>query len=178
MLERTIPLPAKFVSAFIYREEEQYISAKNILQKKFGPADFESEKLNFNFTNYYANEMGKPLFRRFLSFQKLCKIQDFVKIKLFCIKLERKFSEYRKRRVNIDPGYITEAKFVLTTTKDYSHRIYLGKGIYAEVELYYSDGGFYDFSTTYPDYRTPEYKRALVTIREIYHEQITKFHKG
>lgn len=177
MLERKFPLPVKFVCGFIYAREELYSAAKGILQRKFGVIDYESETLNFDSTDYYVQEMGKPLFRRFISFEKLRGADNFIKIKLFCIKIEKKLSQNGKRQVNIDPGYLTEAKFVLTTTKDYSHRIYLGKGIYAELTLYYSRGGFCDFSTTYPDYRSQPYKQILLAIREKYHGQIKNFAK-
>ncbi|MFN3467301.1 MAG: DUF4416 family protein, partial [Candidatus Brocadiales bacterium] len=46
------------------------------------------------------------------------------------------------RPVNIDPGYLTSSKLVLASTNDYSHRIYLKKGIYAEVTLRYVKGAF------------------------------------
>ena len=58
------------------------------------------------------------------------------------------------RTVNIDPGYITLSKLVLASTKDYSHRIYIGKGIYAETTLRFIHGSFKPIDTTYPDYRT------------------------
>jgi hypothetical protein len=95
-----------------------------------------------------------------------------VEIKLFCLRLEKKLSILGKRTINIDPGYITEAKLVLTTTKDFHHRIYLGKGVYAEVTLYYRNGGFCEFPTTYPDYRTPQYKQILSQIRETYRHKL------
>ena len=41
------------------------------------------------------------------------------------------------RPLNLDPGYLTLAKLVLASTKDGSHRIYLGEGIYAEVTLFF-----------------------------------------
>jgi hypothetical protein len=176
MLEIKPPLFVKFISCFIYRDEEYYLKAKEILQKKFGFIDFESEKIEFSFTNYYDKEFGKPLFRRFISFLKLRDAASFVKIKLFCIKIEHRLSKNGKRLVNIDPGYITEAKLVLTTTKDYSHRIYLGKAIYAEVTLYYSGGSFRNFTTTYPDFRSPVYKKVLSHIREIYHHQLKELY--
>jgi hypothetical protein len=177
MLEIKLPLPVKFICAFLYREENIYLAAKKILCRKFGTIDFESERIDFDFTDYYENEMGKPLFRRFLSFVKLQDASAFVKIKLFCIKVEKKFSENGKRNVNIDPGYLTEAKLVLTTTKDYSHRVYLAKGVYAETTLYYNDAKFCDFNTTYPDYRTAKYKQILLSIREIYHGQLKNIHQ-
>jgi hypothetical protein len=176
MLERKLSLPVKFICAFLYREEDIYTATKKILCRKFGKIDFESERIDFNFTDYYEKEMGKPLFRKFLSFAKLPDASNFVKIKLFCIKIEKKLSQNGKRNINIDPGYLTEAKLVLTTTKDYSHRVYLSKGIHAEVTLYYSGGKFCDFATTYPDYQTAQYKEILLKIRKIYHEQIKNYH--
>lgn len=174
MLKLQFPLPVKLVCAFIYPEEETYARTKQILQNKFGGIDFESEKIDFDFTDYYHPEMGKPLYRRFLSFKKLQKADKFAKIKLFCIRLEKKFSTKGKRAINIDPGYLNEAKLILTTTKDFSHRIYLKDGIYAEVTLHYKDGQFREFPTTFPDYRTQVYKNIFSDIRNIYQQQLPK----
>ena len=71
----------------------------------------------------------------------------------------------QNRRVNIDPGYITPAKLVLATTKDYSHRIYLGKGIYAEVTLIYSQKKYRILDWTYPDFRQEKYLAYFEEIR-------------
>ena len=85
------------------------------------------------------------------------------RIKIFTNALEEKFSvrtgSTRQRKINLDPGYLTEAKVVLTTTKDFSHRVYIGEGIYAEVTLRYSnaDRKFITFEHTYPDFRTDIY---------------------
>ncbi|UCC95578.1 MAG: DUF4416 family protein [Candidatus Omnitrophota bacterium] len=161
----------KFLCGAIYSHEEAYNNAKRILIKKFGNFDFESQRIDFHFTDYYTKEMGKPLFRRFISFKKLRNPQECVKIKTFCIAVERKLSREGRRTVNIDPGYLNEAKLVLFTTKDFSHRIYLGKGIYGEVTLSYRKGNFCDLPTTYPDYRTPAYKHILLSIRDLYRRQ-------
>lgn len=177
MLSFNLPLPVKFICAFIYSNEDTYNATKAILSKKYGPIDFESNAIDFKYTDYYENEMGKILFRRFISFKKLQKPDHFIDIKLLCTKLEKKYAPKDKRIINIDPGYLNEAKLVLTTTKDFSHRIYLGKGVYAEVTLYFKDGNFCDFATTFPDYRTPEYKSILNTIRDIYRDQIHNINK-
>ena len=72
--------------------------------------------------------------------------------------IEKEFLEETEyglsRKVNIDPGYITLSKLVLASTKDFSHRIYIGKGIYAETTLRYVNGTFGAIDTTYPDYQT------------------------
>jgi len=172
MFHKQIPLPVKFICGFIYSQEETYIKAKAILIKKFGKIDFESQLIDFIFTDYYNEEMGQPLLRRFISFKKLQKCEKFADIKLFCMKIEEKYAPQGKRIVNIDPGYLNEAKLVLTTTKDFSHRIYLKKGVYAEVTLRFEKGAFYELPTTFPDYRTKLYKGIFRSIRDIYRRQI------
>jgi hypothetical protein len=61
---------------------------------------------------------------------------------------------------------------VLATTKDYSHRIYLGQGIYAEVTLRYRRGAFHPWEWTYPDYGSPRYLEIFAHIRDIYAGQL------
>ncbi|MBU1121268.1 MAG: DUF4416 family protein [Candidatus Omnitrophica bacterium] len=172
MLYIQFPSCVKLLTGFIYSQEQVYTDTKKILQKKFGEIDFESDCFSFRYTDYYAKEMGTALFRRFVSFKKLIFPDDIVKLKLACIKIEKKFSLKDKRTINIDPGYLNEAKLVLATTKDFCHRIYLGRGVYAEVTLCYRKDNFVDLDTTYPDYRTPEYKAIFLTMRNIYRSQI------
>jgi hypothetical protein len=171
MLKLNFPKPVKFIVAFIYAQDIIYQKTKKILIKKFGKIDYESNEINFNSTDYYYPEMGRPLFRRFLSFKKLKDPAQFIKIKLFCIKIEKKFAKNNARTINIDPGYIHKAKLVLTTTKNFAHRIYLGKGVYAEVTLFYKDSHFQHLPTTFLDYRTDTYKDIFEQIRNIYIKQ-------
>ncbi|MEI8217519.1 MAG: DUF4416 family protein, partial [Elusimicrobiota bacterium] len=56
--------------------------------------------------------------------------------------------------MNIDPGYVTPAKVVLASTKDYSHRIYLSDGIYAEVTMMFQKGSYVFLPWTYSDYQS------------------------
>lgn len=170
------PLPVKFICGFLYRDETVYSQIKCLLKKRFGNTDFESQAIAFTFTDYYEKEMGANLLRRFISFEKLRQTSDFVQIKLYCLKLEKSFAKNSKRRINIDPGYINEAKLVLTTTKDFSHRIHLGKGVFAEVTLQFRNGAFCDSATTFPDYRTDNYKQIFKQIRELYQKNIGHGH--
>jgi hypothetical protein len=66
------------------------------------------------------------------------------------------------------------AKLVLASTKDYFHRVHIGKNIFAEITLYYKHKGFRFFEWTYPDYKSAEYIKVLLQIREIYAQQIKK----
>ncbi len=174
MLELQFPQPVKFICAFIYSKEEVYQQTKTILQKKFGLVDLESPAIKFTFTDYYQKEMGSGLKRRFISFKKLQKPDRFVDIKLSCLKLEKRFAQDSRRVVNIDPGYLNQAKLVLTTTKDFSHRIYLGKGVYAEVTLIFKEGTFSELDTTFPDYRTKQYKDIFQSIRKLYQQGLKR----
>jgi hypothetical protein len=101
MLAFQLPLPVKLLCGLIYKEEGVYQNARKSLAAKYGPIDFESEKITFDFTDYYSEELGKPLYRRFISFRKLRGAETFVKIKLFCVKLEKKFSKKDKRTILI-----------------------------------------------------------------------------
>ena len=76
-----------------------------------------------------------------------------------------------KRRINIDPGYLSLSKLVLLTTKDFSHRIYLGRGIYAEATLRYTNKTFQPFEWSYPDYRSDDYVGFFNKVREGYARQ-------
>jgi len=174
MLQLTKPKKCKFIVAFIYSSEKTYKKALRSLTKKFGRLDFESSALAFDFTDYYREEMGLNLKRRFVSFQKLKEPSDIVEAKFFCVRLEKRLAILGKRRINIDPGYLNEAKLVLSTTKDFSHRIYLGKKIFAEVTLIYRDKAFRNLAWTFPDYKTRAYKDILVTIRNLYKENLKK----
>ncbi len=164
----------KLVIGFIYKENDIYLKAKEKLIEKFGRVDFESEDIPFIHTDYYNKEMGENLLKKFISFEKLLLPDDLPDIKLFTNDIEKQFlyEGTNKRKINIDPGLLSLSKFVLATTKNYDHRIYTGKGIYAEVTLRYTQKDFKEFEWTYPDFRAEEYKKILRQIREIYKKQI------
>lgn len=162
------PKPVKLICGMISNDELLFDHASQILSKKFGPIDYKSQLMNFDHTTYYQNEMGNNLERQFVSFTRLIKPHNLPKIKLFTNHLERKFSTGKrcaKRKINLDPGYVSKSKLVLATTKNYRHRIYLMKGIYAEVTLYFADGSFRPFEWTYPDYRTSGYIEFFNKVR-------------
>ena len=170
--ERGISNGVKLVIGFIFREEGILDKAKNILRKEFGKIDYESQALAFIHTDYYETELGKNLKRKFISFQNLIQPQNLPKIKITTNTIEKKISRNGMRSINIDPGYLDMAKLILASTKDYKHRIYLNKGIYAEITLFYQNKSFTGWVWTYPDYKSADYIRIFNQIREIYVEQI------
>jgi len=166
--------PVKLVVGMFTNRLELFQETLKVLKKRFGPIDYESLLLPFDKTDYYEEEFGKDLKRKFYSFKRLIRAEDLPKIKISTNNLEKKFSERKKRLINLDPGYLAPAKLVLATTKDYQHRIYYGKGIYGEVTLGYKKKSFIPWEWTYPDYRTREYIEIFNHIRKIYMEQLKR----
>lgn len=143
------------------------------IESVFGQIEKKSDVFFFDqFTDYYTPEMGNNLRKQFIAFTKLQDPDFLVQYKIQSNHLEDEFFINRQRQVNIDPGYLTEAKMVLATTKDYSHRIYLGKGIFGDLHLYFENGSFKKQFWTYPDYQQPLAINYFNELRVRYREQI------
>ena len=162
----------KLISSLFSSQESLIDDVIKELEEMFGPAEWKSPKLLFDRTQYYAKEMGWPLHRRFISFKTLIRPDEIVEIKLATNKVEARYSQDGKRRINIDPGYISLERLVLATGKNYTHRIYLGKGIYADLTLIFHQGIFKTLDWTYRDYAAPEVKDYFSDVRERYKAQI------
>jgi len=113
-----------------------------------------------------------PQWRRFVTFTELIDPGELVELKLHTNALEQELAVEGKRRVNLDPGYVSLAKLVLATTKNQWHRIYLAQGIYAEVTLSYQHGAWQPQPWTYPDYASPGYLDLLAGVRRRYKTQL------
>ena len=166
------PLPVKLIASLFAGSGELLEEAKVRLSQEFGPVDYESELLPFDHTNYYAAEFGENLKRRFVAFVELVHPGKLAEIKRLTNALEMEWAVEGKRRINIDPGYVSHSKLVLATTKNHAHRIYLGQGIYAEVTLHYCRGTFRPWLWTYPDYASPPLIAIFNHIRELYVKQL------
>jgi hypothetical protein len=164
--------PVKLIIGLIFKEEESLKKVEGILIRKFGETDFKGRVMPFDLTDYYREELGAGLKRAFMSFKKLINPAYLPEIKIITNKIESRLSLDGRRRINIDPGYLDLAKVILASTKDYSHRIYLDKGIFAEITLSFKDSSFAPNQWTYPDYRKDEYIRIFNKMRDIYRSQI------
>ena len=142
------------------------------LSALYGQADFISELMSFNYTDYYRPEMGGTLVRRFLSMEKLIRPEVLPDIKLATNKIEQKSAASGKRQVNIDPGYLAKAQLILATGKGFAHRPYLRDGIYADLTLVYQGKKFCALPWTYPDYADEKQLSMLIKIREKYLSQL------
>lgn len=167
--------PVSLVAGLIAHPDEGFDRAKKRIEEAWGRIDLESPVWPFDFTDYYAQAMGEGLLRQFVSFEKLVAVDGLHRVKLVSNDIESSLAADSpaevKRPVNIDPGYISHAKLVLFTTKDFSHRIYIGDGICAEITLQWRGGAFHHQSWTFPDYRTHAYKDFFAGVRERYVEK-------
>lgn len=170
------PDVVKLVCGLIINDQTMLDSVHLRLQEYFGEMDYKSDFIRFDFTDYYTPEMGTNLQRQFISFEKLIQPFELAWIKRLTNQIEDEFgilkNEQIFRNVNIDPGYLTASNFILASTKNYSHRIYLQDCIYAELELIFKNKRFNSVPWTYPDYQTEVYQQKLLDIRTIYIRQL------
>ncbi|MCS7258849.1 MAG: DUF4416 family protein [candidate division WOR-3 bacterium] len=125
-----------------------------IIQKDFGAIVLKSNLISFDsYTDYYRKEMGSDLKRQWLMTENLVSLEKMVDTKLLAIQIEKEYVTNEARNINIDPGFLTLANFILLTTKNYSHRIYLRNGIYGEITLIFSQNTYHALPWTYPDYQ-------------------------
>ena len=166
------PLPAKLGIGLIYSEKTGAQSGWKTIEKTWGAIDFLSEERAFDYTGYYEAEMGRPLYRRWAFFRKLVPQDRLADIKWQALEIEKQWTFNEKRRLNLDPGLITAERLVLATGKNFSHRIYLGKGIFGDLTLIFVKGTYQSLAWTYPDYKDDWAIGMFNKIREKYLREI------
>lgn len=153
--------PGLLFSSFLFRsdlysKEELTVFWETRFKKSF------SYIPEFNpLAEYYSKEMGRPLSRIFFLTTELYPRDTLLEVKLESLKWENSWAQDEKRRVNIDIGFLSLENFLLATTKNYSHRVYLGQNIFADLTYYFHQGSFQPFNWTYPDFVDPAKKEFL-----------------
>jgi hypothetical protein len=152
-IERT-PEPGMLVMGVLWGSGVDTSKTRILLSGMFGPVSRHSETVPFEeYTDYYEKEMGTGISRCFLAFGPLFPRGALAEAKLGTNRLERQLSRSGKRVVNLDPGIVTPEALILASTKPHYHRVYLSKGIYAELTLVFRGKGFDTMPWTYPDYQ-------------------------
>jgi len=164
--------PEKLIIPVLISNHKMLDSLINRLTDNFGPVDFKSSLIEFNYTDYYNLEMGSKIGRFFLSFQNLIDPVNLSDIKILTNEIENSFLIDQHRKVNLDPGMLSVKRFILATSKDNGHRIPLQKGIYGEVTLLFINKKFQPLPWTYIDYQSEEYSKILKEIRIIYKKNL------
>ncbi|MBN2753812.1 MAG: DUF4416 family protein [Candidatus Goldbacteria bacterium] len=171
------PRPGKLICSLIYLNDEAYTGALTELKNTYGQIDFETPEAPFTNTSYYGDEMGSGLKRRFVSFENPVMPDALAPAKVLTIEIEKKYlNEKGGRIINIDPGFLCQAKLVLASAKNFSHRVYMSQGIYGESTLRFNTNikSYEPWPWTYPDYTQAEIIAVFNKIRGILTEQAYK----
>jgi hypothetical protein len=155
-----------FVST-LYHSEDIFNQSKVILENNLGDILSVSPPLTWDYSSYYKDEIGWPLFRQIIFFKNLIDPVLLVDIKIKANEIESAFTLDSKRQINLDPGYLTLSKIVLASTKNYAHRLYLGRGIYGEITLIYKDGTYSPHIFTYRDYQDKSHIDVFIKARAL-----------
>jgi len=178
MWKLNVPKPVKLIIGILAADHKCIYTADDVLTDKFGKADFTSDIWPFDKTDYYKDQTGSRILRQFISIERLINPGKLAKIKYKTNKLEQKLAKMLAlplpRPVNLDPGIIEPSKLVLATTKNFSHRIYIGNKMYAEVTLIFDKGRWCPLDHTYPDYRQQCYFDFFYKVRARLLEQLKK----
>jgi hypothetical protein len=171
------PDPVALVIAAFSQHDAALEWARRRLGSLFGPVERASPPFPFHHTRYYEPTMGPGLQKQFLLFSRLASADCLAGVKRQTIEIEAELagaSAYTEPRpLNLDPGVLTLGKFLLATTKDQAHRVYLRDGIFAEVTLRFHAGSFETWPWTYADYREPAVIRFLNETRDWYRLNIS-----
>ncbi|MEW6161943.1 MAG: DUF4416 family protein [Nitrospirota bacterium] len=166
--------PALLFVGTLYCNADIFDYSKEILEKNSGDILLVSPSLPWDYSTYYKDKIGWPLFRQFIFFKNFIDPEKLADIKLKTNEIEAALSSEGKRRINLDPGYLTLSKVVLASTKNYAHRIYLGKGIYGEITLIYRDGKYHPHLYTYRDYQDKTHIEIFIKVRKMLKKMIAE----
>jgi hypothetical protein len=126
------------------------------LTEVWGPMLGVTPPIAFEAGGYYTSTMGADLKKVLVAMAEVTDPSELADWKHQTNKWEAEYAEGRpmteSRPLNLDPGYVTQAKLVLATTKDRDHRIYLRDGMFAEVTLNYVGKQWQHHRWTYPSY--------------------------
>lgn len=159
-----------------HREAQQW--ARQRIEEHWGPSAEVTSPEPFPAGGFYEPEMGASLSKLHVACQTLADPAGLADWKRTTNVWEREYAAASQhdepRPLNLDPGYITQAKLVLATIKDRDHRLYLREGIFAEVTLNYMGGRWVHHRWTYPDYRTDRVADFAMQCRDRLRERLVQ----
>jgi len=165
----TEPAPVLLILAAFSRHARALAWGLEQSVAAWGPLALESPRFSFVETDYYEPTMGPGIFKCFWAYERLIDPARLAELKLQTNAWEAEYAtsggHAEPRPLNLDPGYLTPAKLVLASTKDHAHRMYLSRGIYAEVTLFYKDRRWQPRDWTFADYRRPDYQQFFSLCR-------------
>jgi len=169
-----LPEPVKYFCGVLASDPVAWEWVRPRLTERLGPIEAETPWQPFPYTSYYDAQMGRPIERKFVSFELPGDPAELANLKTWTNELEawaRGEHPSARRVINLDPGWLNLQQVVLASTKPAGHRIYIGQGIYAELTLWFRDGRWTPLPWTYPDYREPATLAYFTDLRRRYRAQ-------
>ena len=168
--------PVKLLVALLTSDLQIMEEVERRLCATYGAVDERTEIFLFNFPGRFQREMGENLKKRIICFERLLPVEQLPEVKKLTNDLEWEYQEHlqerSRRRINLDPGYLTLSKVLLASTRNYSHHVYLKDGVYGELLLRYHLGALRNLPWTYADYRSHLAHSFFTQVRERYHAQL------
>ena len=150
--------PVIRLCAVITQFEDANLWAIQQIEHHWGRISEHSAAIPFEAGGYYAEQMGPDLTKTLVAVESFADPADLADWKHETNRWEQDYAaEFARdvpRPLNLDAGYLTQAKLLLATTKDRDHRIYLRDGMFAEVTLNYMGKKWVHHRWSYPSYRT------------------------
>jgi len=168
------PDPALLVLSILGAEWDRFWpQLKDDLEDLFGPVEYATAPLAFAYTTYYDRELGTPIARRILGFERLADHESLADVKLATNALETRYARADgSRTCNLDPGFLTQERLVLATGKNFTHRVYLKKGVFADLTLIYQADAWVSLPWTFRDYAAKETQEHLYALRSLYRRKL------
>ena len=158
--------PGKALIGVLFQKDEIYQQFLRHFETIEVEIELESEIYKFDSTDYYQEEMGSGLYRIFLSLKGLYPVEQSVSLKNETNSWENEWKEAGKRTLNLDPGYLDLHKVVLLSGKEGPQKIYLGGGIWADLNLIRKAGRCEALPWTFQDLRESRYHSFFERVRE------------
>jgi len=172
---RTVEPVARFCG-LITRHEDARSWALERLTEQWGAPLVVSSPIPFEAGGYYTSSMGSDLKKVLVATAGFADPACLADWKRQSNRWEDEYADSsdhpEQRPLNLDPGYVTQAKLILGTTKDRDHRIYLRDGIFAEVTLTYIGKRWHSHRWSYPSYRTAEVAEFAMQCRQRLREHL------
>ncbi len=167
------PRPVKRLCLLLHPADEPAEVTRALeaeLEAQFGPIDFRGPDHLFDSSAYYMAEMGGALVRRLLTFGMLAAAEDAPEWKRTCIAIETRHCQpgTDRRQANLDIGYLDPDKLVFPSTKGGPHKLYVGDGIWLDMQLRWVENCWHNFWNTFPDIASGTYHRELAIARQKY----------
>ncbi len=146
------PSSCKFILGVLRHSSVDYPTILKKITESFGVIQTKTEEFVFG-SEYYKPEMGEGLKKSFLSFEGVVPRSILPERKIASVKLEDFFAKPDgSRLVNLDPMILSLENVIIATSKNFSHRVYLGQGVFGDLALIRKREGFESLPWTYADY--------------------------